>query len=194
MKVKLSRLVKTALLVLAFAVGLLPIRMQAQATRQINSSGTTAPVTTPTGVPGVFDLEIDAALTGDDDGENDLGFDITSPTGVSVQGASHINRTIAVTEGQGHDEADHDRASSNPRIITSFDGLNFFDQRFANNGNQFSVEPPDQALCAGNGFVLEAWCVIAGCDRSEYFLRLPGGHQSRQRSQRPFHHRPHLSF
>jgi hypothetical protein len=24
-----------------------------------------------------------------------------------------------------------------------------FHQRFANNGNQFSVEPPDQALCVG---------------------------------------------
>jgi hypothetical protein len=35
-------------------------------------------------------------------------------------------------------------------------GLNFHDQRFANGGNQFSVEPPDQALCAGNGFVVES--------------------------------------
>jgi hypothetical protein len=37
----------------------------------------------------------------------------------------------------------------------SFDGLNFFEQRFANNGNQFSVEPPDQGLCAGRGMLLE---------------------------------------
>lgn len=35
----------------------------------------------------------------------------------------------------------------------SLTGLNFHDQRFANGGNQFSVEPPDQGLCAGNGFV-----------------------------------------
>jgi hypothetical protein len=41
-------------------------------------------------------------------------------------------------------------------LIRSFQGLNGFDQRFANNGNQFSVEPPDQALCVGNGYVLEA--------------------------------------
>jgi hypothetical protein len=34
--------------------------------------------------------------------------------------------------------------------------LNLFDQRFANNGNQFSVEPPDQGLCVGNGFVVES--------------------------------------
>src|SRR5207245_2473574 len=29
-------------------------------------------------------------------------------------------------------------------------------QRLADNGNQFSLEPPDQALAVGNGFVLEA--------------------------------------
>ena len=46
-------------------------------------------------------------------------------------------------------------AGSNPGLDRSFEGLNFFDQRFANNGNQFSVEPPDQGLCVGNGFVLE---------------------------------------
>jgi hypothetical protein len=40
-------------------------------------------------------------------------------------------------------------------LARSFWGLNSFDQRFANNGNQFSVEPPDQGLCVGNGFVLE---------------------------------------
>lgn len=39
--------------------------------------------------------------------------------------------------------------------LLSFDGLNHFDQRFANGGNQFSLEPPDQGLCVGNGFVLE---------------------------------------
>jgi hypothetical protein len=41
-------------------------------------------------------------------------------------------------------------------LVRSFMGLDGFDQRFANNGNQFSVEPPDQALCVGNGYVLEA--------------------------------------
>jgi hypothetical protein len=37
----------------------------------------------------------------------------------------------------------------------SFDGLNHRNQRLANGGNQFSVEPPDQANCVGNGQVLE---------------------------------------
>lgn len=47
-------------------------------------------------------------------------------------------------------------AGSNPELELSFDGLNHFDQRFANGGNQFSLEPPDQALCVGNGYVVEA--------------------------------------
>jgi hypothetical protein len=36
-----------------------------------------------------------------------------------------------------------------------FNGLSHVEQRTANNGNQFSLEPPDQGLCAGNGFVVE---------------------------------------
>jgi len=48
------------------------------------------------------------------------------------------------------------KSKSSPQLITSFDGLNHRDQRTANGGNQFSVEPPDQGLCAGNGFVMES--------------------------------------
>src|SRR4051794_18963281 len=42
-----------------------------------------------------------------------------------------------------------------PRVKQAFTGVDFVDQRFANGGNQFSIEPPDQGLCAGNGYVLE---------------------------------------
>ena len=47
-------------------------------------------------------------------------------------------------------------AGSNPELNLSVEGLNHRDQRLANGGNQFSLEPPDQALCVGNGFVVEA--------------------------------------
>jgi hypothetical protein len=40
-------------------------------------------------------------------------------------------------------------------VVASFDGMNHYQQRHANHGNQFSLEPPDQGLCAGNGFVVE---------------------------------------
>jgi hypothetical protein len=43
-----------------------------------------------------------------------------------------------------------------PQLLTSFDGLNHRDQRTANGGNQFSIEPPDQGLCVGAGHVVEA--------------------------------------
>jgi hypothetical protein len=39
--------------------------------------------------------------------------------------------------------------------FAGFNGLSHVDQRTANGGNQFSLEPPDQGLCAGNGFVVE---------------------------------------
>jgi hypothetical protein len=45
---------------------------------------------------------------------------------------------------------------SNPGLGVSFNGLNHREQRLANGGNQFSLEPPDQGLCAGNGFVMES--------------------------------------
>jgi hypothetical protein len=41
------------------------------------------------------------------------------------------------------------------RGVNGFPGLTHLDQRLANHGNQYSLEPPDQGLCAGNGFVLE---------------------------------------
>lgn len=47
-----------------------------------------------------------------------------------------------------------------PRLRRSFRGLNAREQRIANGGQSsnegFDKEPPDQALCVGNGFVFEA--------------------------------------
>lgn len=42
--------------------------------------------------------------------------------------------------------------NSTPGLLTSFDGLNHFDQRFGSSlgANQFSLEPPDQGLCVGS--------------------------------------------
>lgn len=48
------------------------------------------------------------------------------------------------------------KVKGTPGLRRSFEGLNHFDQRTANNGNQFSIVPPDQGLCVGNGFVIES--------------------------------------
>jgi hypothetical protein len=47
------------------------------------------------------------------------------------------------------------RKGVNGTQLVTFEGLNHFDQRNANGGNQFSTEPPDQGLCVGGGFVIE---------------------------------------
>lgn len=39
--------------------------------------------------------------------------------------------------------------------VTGFNALSHLDQRNANNGNQFSNEPPNPSVAAGNGYVLE---------------------------------------
>jgi hypothetical protein len=40
-------------------------------------------------------------------------------------------------------------------VNARIDGLTMKDQRLSNGGNSFSLEPPDQALCVGNGSVIE---------------------------------------
>ena len=50
----------------------------------------------------------------------------------------------------------HDSGAPGTAVGTSFQGLNHFNQRYADGGNQFSLEPPDQGLCAGHGYVMEA--------------------------------------
>src|SRR6476661_3323824 len=47
------------------------------------------------------------------------------------------------------------KAKSDPTFNFGFEGLNHYQQRYSRGGNQFSVEPPDQGMCAGNGYVVE---------------------------------------
>jgi len=43
-----------------------------------------------------------------------------------------------------------------PGLTTNVAGLNHFDQRTADGGNQFSLEPPDQGFCVGGSIAVEA--------------------------------------
>jgi hypothetical protein len=106
-----------------------------------SSSFASAPMATD--ISGLPD-EIDAAVNGGDSDGGDNG-------GPGIG----INRSLpGTTTGSGRIVSS--KPKSNPTLGANFQGLNFHDQRFANGGNQFSVEPPDQALCAGNGFVVES--------------------------------------
>jgi hypothetical protein len=67
-----------------------------------------------------------------------------------------VNRSLSDSSGSGVSERSHGELGAGRHFGTGFEGLNFFQQRYANGGNQFSVEPPDQGLCVGNGYVVEA--------------------------------------
>jgi hypothetical protein len=117
----------------------------------VSPARTTSATTPPLGVAtgGAQPNEIDSAVFGDEASGSD-GEDTALDTGGKV-----INRSIARGVGHAKKVRSNAQASSNPGIVRSFHGLDFYQQRFANGGNQFSVEPPDQGLCAGNGFVME---------------------------------------
>ena len=74
------------------------------------------------------------------------------------EGPDAYSGTISLSQGAGGGPviSGGKKAKSNPTVNSSFEGLNFYQQRYARGGNQFSIEPPDQGLCAGNGFELEA--------------------------------------
>ncbi len=58
--------------------------------------------------------------------------------------------------GDGSPATGRQRAKSNPQLLMDFEGISHLDQRLADNGNQFSGEPPDQGLCVGEGFIMES--------------------------------------
>jgi len=67
-----------------------------------------------------------------------------------------IDRSLSSGVGNGVSANSGKKAKSNPQLNLSFEGLNHYQQRYARGGNQFSLEPPDQGLCVGNGYVVEA--------------------------------------
>src|ERR687884_1278562 len=74
------------------------------------------------------------------------------------EGPDPYDGTISLSNGAGGGPtvSSGKKAKSNPTFNFGFEGLNFYQQRYARGGNQFSVEPPDQGMCAGNGYVVEA--------------------------------------
>ncbi|MBZ5614071.1 MAG: hypothetical protein LAO23_08700 [Acidobacteriia bacterium] len=110
--------------------------------RQISSGGQGVFQPQPPGGDGVQAPEIDDLGQDADNNDDPNGF---------------VNRTLPTAQpGNGNSVHAGKKAKSNPELNFAFDGLNFRQQRTANHGNQFSVEPPDQGLCAGNGFILES--------------------------------------
>jgi hypothetical protein len=126
-------------------------------------SGSAPASTVQTGLPN----EIDSGILGDAD----------ASSGGGDEDNGGVNRTpIGAVRGNGHAITSTVRAKSNPGLGANWQGLNFHDQRFANGGNQFSVEPPDQGLCTGNGFVVEATNDVTQVYDTSGNALLNGGH------------------
>ena len=74
-----------------------------------------------------------------------------------------VNRDVPNSQSNAHVPSSHVPRpatvpvdASTPGLGTSVAGLDHFDQRTADDGNQFSLEPPDQGLCIGGSTVIEA--------------------------------------
>jgi hypothetical protein len=67
-----------------------------------------------------------------------------------------MGSAVPLRPGIGSPTSSGKKAKSNPEVVLSFEGLNHRDSRLAYGGNQFSIEPPSQGLCVGNGFILES--------------------------------------
>ena len=136
-----------ALSLLASMMMVMPTSVAAAsgAARQIPKAGMGSPQTgeyTPSGDGDVTQAEFP--------GQAD------SESGPDAYPGSIVDRSLSSGTGHGASVAGIKKAKSNPQFKFGFEGLNFYQQRYARGGNQFSVEPPDQALCVGNGYELEA--------------------------------------
>ncbi len=112
---------------------------------QVSLAGTGAPQTgafTPSGSGDVTQAE----FPGQPDNE-------ASPEAFA---GSIVNRSLSRGVGNGVPVTSGKKAKSGPQFNSGFEGLNLYQQRYARGGNQFTLEPPDQGMCAGNGYVVEA--------------------------------------
>lgn len=81
-------------------------------------------------------------------------------TGLAVD--AHFSKQISGTVSPARVPSDHVPTPSGNTIVGAdpsffgFNGITHRDQRLAGNNTQFSLEPPDQGLAVGNGFVSEA--------------------------------------
>jgi len=124
----------------------LPSIASVSTTRLISASGTTRMVTRPSGSAALQLPEIRSEPAGVDQSLKAGKRDVTNRS-KSARASSASALPAAPATSANVDPA--------PGVDITFKGLNHRDQRTANGGKQFSLEPPDQGLCAGNGFVLE---------------------------------------
>ncbi len=117
----------------------------------VSASGTSVVQRVGTGSPqtGAFTPSsgevTDSEFVGETDGD----------AGPDAYPGNITDRSFSQGTGSGPSVTGGRKAKSDPQFNMGFQGLNFYQQRYARGGNQFSLEPPDQGMCAGNGFVFE---------------------------------------
>jgi hypothetical protein len=89
--------------------------------------------------------------------ESDVNQDELPQGAEADEGPDPFTGTISFSTGAGGGASVNSgqKAKSNPTFNFGFEGLNHYQQRYSRGGNQFSVEPPDQGMCVGNGYVVE---------------------------------------
>jgi hypothetical protein len=119
-------------------------------TRLISLAGTTTMTATKSGTGAVQFPEIRGEPEGLMDPQS------TKPTKPDLTNRSQSPRRAASGSTLPAAPTKSAPIAGDPGVVRTFQGLNHYDQRFGSaGGNQFSLEPPDQGLCVGNGFVLE---------------------------------------
>jgi hypothetical protein len=117
---------------LTLGVLLLSLAASTSLAQQIPIAGTTAPQTGAFTPSGTNDLT-QAEYPGQADTES----------GPGPYPGTIVNRSLSTGTGNGVSAKSGKKAKSNPQFVSGFEGLNFYQQRYARGGNQFSVEPPD---------------------------------------------------
>jgi hypothetical protein len=141
----LARIHAFALPAVILAAFLLPVSPASADSQAVRLAGTSSPQTgsyVPSGDGDVTQAEFPGQLD--------------TAQGPGPYPGSIVDRSNSQGTGHGVSVNSGHKAKSAPRFASGFEGLNFYQQRYARGGNQFSVEPPDQALCVGSGYVLEA--------------------------------------
>src|SRR6185436_9727603 len=130
MKIKKLFAFCSAFALLISMTGVFPVAAASGIVRQVPNGGTTSPVT------GEF------VPSGGDGTQMEFPEQEDEPSAEAFNGTI-INRSLSPGVGGGANVTSGKKAQSNPQFNNGFEGLNFYQQRYARGGNQFSVEPPD---------------------------------------------------
>src|SRR5690349_12157339 len=140
-----ARVTRAAVVAIPLAAALaiaVPTTSAQAASQVVHLAGTATPATgafTPSGGDGTLET-----IPAQEDEE-----------GPDAYTGTITDRSLSGGTGSGASTTSGKKAKSNPTLGKSFEGLNLYQQRYARGGNQFTVEPPDQALCVGNGKAIE---------------------------------------